>query len=358
MSVSRRHFIRKTAAMTFAGAIGSSSERASGQGRSALNPRAEAFMRLFNLRYPIVGAPIAGPAAAIALTNSGAMGGIGMSFVSEPPDEIVKRVKAEARGSFFVNYVLNFEPRRFDEVLEAGAATVQFSWGMPSTEIVSKMRAAGARLGLQVTSRESAKAALDLGPDYLVCQGLQAGGHVQASMPLDNALEQVLEISGDTPVVASGGIATGGDLRRVISLGAAGAVMGTRLLATQESVARPDYKQALIKAEPEDTVYTICLTKTGWIANHRILRGRTFAMWEAAGCPKVGERPGEHDIVGSFPNGQEIERYSGVPPFVGIQGDVTDLAMYAGEGVGKISDVPTVAELVDRTWQEFQDDGG
>lgn len=69
-------------------------------------------------------------------------------------------------------------------MLEVGVPAVQFSWGMPSQEIVSKIHAAGAKLGIQVTSAVGAKAALALGADYLVCQGVEAGGHVHASQPL------------------------------------------------------------------------------------------------------------------------------------------------------------------------------
>jgi nitronate monooxygenase len=52
---------------------------------------------------------------------------------------------------------------------------------MPTKEAVAAIRAAGAKMGIQVTSAESARAALDLGADYLVCQGTEAGGHVQAT---------------------------------------------------------------------------------------------------------------------------------------------------------------------------------
>jgi nitronate monooxygenase len=326
-----------------------------------LTRRAKGFLSLLHLKYPIVQAPAAGaagPDLVIAVASAGALGGLPLTWASpEEAYELVQKVQSATHGSFFVNYVLNFEPKSLDKALEAGATTVQFSWGMPSKETLAKIRKAGAKLGIQVTSRESAKAALDMEADYLVCQGMEAGGHVHASRSLVEALEEVLDVAGDKPVLASGGLTTGHDIRGVISLGAAGAVLGTRFVATKESVAHPDYKQALLEADASDTVFTVCLNK-GWPnATHRILRNQTFTMWEAAGCPQPGSRPGEHDIVARNSEGREYERYIISPPTVGMTGDVLDLGMYAGTGVRHINDLPSASALVVRLWREYEDEG-
>lgn len=316
------------------------------------------FTTMFNLRYPIVQAPTAGPAGpalVIAIAEAGAMGGLPLTWDS--PDDAysaVKQVLAATKGSFFVNYVLTFEPRSLDRALDAGARAVQFSWGMPSTDVVRKIRAAGAKFGIQVTSGESARTARDLGADYLVCQGTEAGGHVHASRTLSEALHEVLAVRAGAPVLASGGIATGHDIRKVISRGAAGAVLGTRFVATQESLAHADYKRALLAADARDTVLTVCLTK-GWVnAPHRILRNGTFTMWEAAGCPPEGQRPGERDVVAHRANGDPLERYAVNPPTEGMTGAVVDLGMYAGQGVGSVKDIPAAGDLVRRLWREYK----
>jgi len=108
--------------------------------------------------------------------------------------------------------------------LDAGAPIIQFSWGMPSKEVVAAVRAAKAKLGMQVTSAESARAALDLGADYLVCQGTEAGGHVQANRGLYQALPDVLNEARQTPVVASGGIGNGQGIRKALLAGASAAM--------------------------------------------------------------------------------------------------------------------------------------
>lgn len=324
-----------------------------------LNPQAEKFVSLFNLKYPIVEAPAAGPAGvklAIAVAEAGAMGSLPLTWST--PEEAynkVKQVKAATNGSFFVNYVLNFPPTSLDKVLEAGVPAVQFSWGIPSKEIVSKVRVTEAKLGIQVTSGAGAKVALALGADYLVCQGVEAGGHVQASQPLVDTLEEVLSVASTLPVLVAGGIATGHDIKRMLALGAAGVVMGTRFVATQESVAHADYKQALLDADENATVFTVCLNKGWQNATHRILRNSTVEMWEAAGCPQPGHRPGEHEVVAYRQDGSALERYQGTPPVEGMTGNVTALGMYAGTGAAKIDDLPTVQGLINRLWQEYND---
>jgi len=105
----------------------------------------------------------------------------------------VSKVRSATKGPFVINYILRVPPASLRDALDAGAPAVQFSWGMPTKEMVSAIRAAGAKLGMQVTSAESARVALDLGADYLVCQGMEAGGHVQASRGLYEALPAVLE---------------------------------------------------------------------------------------------------------------------------------------------------------------------
>jgi nitronate monooxygenase len=58
-----------------------------------------------------------------------------------------------------------------------------------------------------------------------------------------------------------------------------------------------EYKVAITRAKAADTVLTVCF-QDGWSnAPHRVLRNRTLEIWEAAGCPPTGKRPGEGDIL-------------------------------------------------------------
>ena len=270
----------------------------------------------------------------------------------------MRTVKESTSGAFFVNYVLRSEPRSLAEALSAGAPAVQFSWGMPNAEHVRQIHDEGAKLGVQITGAGSARQAIDLGADYLVCQGMEAGGHLQGLRPLDQTFDEVMDaVRGQrspVPVLASGGIATGADIWRVTSRGASGAVLGTRFVATQESRAHSDYKRALVEAGgAADTVCTTCLNKAG--PTHRTefcCPTEHFRGGEAAGCPPEGRRPGENDVVGLAVDGSPIERYRFNIPVAGITGAVLEMGTFAGSGVGAIQGLPAAGELVQRLWGE------
>ena len=315
--------------------------------------RATTFMALFGLRYPIVQAPAGGPELAADISNAGGMGHVALwGATPESARQTVANLREQTKQRFAVNYVLTFEPRSLPAALEAGAPVVQFSWGVPTQMMVSAVRQAGAKFGVQVGAASGARAAIDAGADYLVAQGLEAGGHVQSSTPLYELLPLVLKEAGQTPVLVAGGIATGRSLRKALLAGASGAIVGTRFMATQESTGHLEYKQALVEAQVDDAAMSVCY-QDGWPgATHRTLRNGTLQRWEAAGCPPPGKRPGEGDVVATRPNGTKVLRYSIADPSRGLEGKVTDLAMYAGQGVGDVKDIPPVRELLARLWTE------
>ena len=316
-------------------------------------PSAKALMEMFGLRYPIFQGPFGGPALASAMSNAGGLGHVALwNASSDAARTIVTQLRSQTKQPFLVNYLLTFEPLSLPAALDAGAPIVHFSWGLPTAKVVAAVRQAGAKFGVQVGTAPGAQAALELGADYLVAQGSEAGGHVQSSTPLYALLPKVLDVSKGTPVLVAGGISHGKTLRQALEAGASGALMGTRTVATQESNAHPEYKAALLRAQASDTAMSVCF-QDGWPgATHRTLRNGTLVRWEAAGCPPVGNRPGEGDVVATRQNGTTVVRYSHTPPAQGLRGTVTDLAMYAGMGVGDVRDVPTARQLVERLWAE------
>ncbi|HZT43529.1 MAG TPA: nitronate monooxygenase [Chthonomonadaceae bacterium] len=311
----------------------------------------------FGLRYPIAQAPtgsVAGPELAAAVSAAGALGAMALTWT--PPEtaaEYVRQVRAATDHPFLVNFALAFPPTSLTAVLEAGAPIVSFSWGDPAPYL-SPVRAAGAAIGMQVASVAGARHAVTLGVDFLVCQGIEAGGHVQSTTPLEELLPRVVAAAEGRPVFAAGGIADGAGIARALSLGAAAAMLGTRFVATQESRAHPEYKRRLMEAAGSDTALTVCFDG-GWpYAAHRVLRNNTLERWEALGCPPPGQRPGEGETVATAASGEPILRYEDTAPRAGMTGQVLDMALYAGTGCGVITDVPPAAALVERLVREYE----
>ena len=136
--------------------------------------------------------------------------------------------------------------------------------------------------------------------------------------------------------------------------GAQGVMMGTRFVASNESLAHDAYKQALVTARSDDTVYTNCFD-IGWpYAMSRVLRNSTFEMWEAAGNPAAPNRPGEGDIT--YRSGEKsLVRYCDTSPPAGAEGDLLAACLYAGTSVDGITSVRPAADIVASLWAETRE---
>jgi thiamine monophosphate synthase len=234
MSSNRREFLTTAAAVT---GLGTLSLPLAAQGVVNMpTPRASALMALFGLKYPIFSAGMgttAIPELAIAVSNAGGLGAIGTGGlgaiaigtgveVADLVRQRVLRVKSATNRPFAVNFLLAFDPVTLSIALDAGAPIVQFAWGIPTLENVTTIRSAGAKMGIQISSVAGARRALDAGADYLICQGTEAGGHVQATRTLYEVLPAVIDEAKTVPVLAGGGIANGAHIRRALLAGASG----------------------------------------------------------------------------------------------------------------------------------------
>lgn len=314
-------------------------------------------MNLRDLDIPILQAPIAGADTfelAAAVSNAGAMGSLAMTWIQpEVALYSVEQLKAATSSPFFVNFVLSFSTSAFDAVVEAGVPAVTLSWGQ-SPALIERAHRHGIAVGVQVGTADGAIRAIGDGADFVICQGVEAGGHVQSTTPLATLLAQVVELAQDVPVVAAGGLADGNDISWALGEGATAVMLGTRFVATTESRAHALYKQAIVKSGAADTSYSLCFDG-GWpYAAHRVLRNETLKRWESAGCPPSGSRPGEGDVVARASSGEEVRRYGSQNPTESVSGNVMDCSLYAGTSVERITDVPNAKELVLRLWDECQ----
>jgi nitronate monooxygenase len=311
---------------------------------------------LLGMRYPILQAPtgsIAGYELASAVSRAGGLGSMGVTWLSEEAVlEALQALKAETDAPFFLNYALAFEPKTLPRVLEEGIPILTFSWGDP-TPLLPLVRRAGVKVGVQVTNVLGAKKMIEAGADFLICQGREAGGHVQSHRVLWELLPEIVAVAGGTPVVAAGGIGDGKGIAQAFALGAQGAMLGTRFVATHESRAHAEYKSRLCETRAEDTALTVCF-EGGWgYAAHRIIRNSTLESWEAAGSPAMGQRPGEGDTLGYTASGEPIFRYEDVAPRVGMNGEIEAMCLYAGESCSVIEAVLSAEECLQQLVREY-----
>jgi nitronate monooxygenase len=125
--------------------------------------------------------------------------------------------------------------------------------------------------------------------------------------------------------------------------------MGTRFVASEEAPAHPDYVARVLEANETGTFHS-SLFDIGWAdAPHRVLRNATIDAWEAADRPASGKRPGEGEVLAHRADGTEIVRYQSVSVRAGATGNIADLSLWAGQGVGLVREVLPAAQIVHRT---------
>jgi len=274
---------------------------------------------LLGIDIPIVQAPMGGavgPRMAAAVSNAGGLGTLPLWLGSiDRLRQQVRETKSLTTQPFAVN--LNMEhpqEERLDACLEEGVPIISFFWKEPS-ELISRAKRSGAVVMQTVGNAEDARIAADKGADIIVAQGWESGGHVcgtVASMPL---IPSVVDAVGNIPVIAAGGIADGRGLAAALALGASGVWIGTRFLACEEADINSIYQDGILTATEDQTSYQKDLFDVGWrAAPHRVLRNSTVELWEAAGSPLSGERPGEGEEIGKSLSRGDIVRYQSYTP--------------------------------------------
>jgi nitronate monooxygenase len=302
---------------------------------------------LLGIQHPIVQAPMSAiPQLAAAVSNAGALGMLTLTW-STPAGDVVRETAALTDRPFGGNLIISSDQhRRLGEALEAGMRIVSLFWGDPAGYVEQVHDAKGVVLHT-VGSVEEARRAADSGVDVVVAQGWEAGGHVRSQVATLPLVPAVVDAVAPVPVIAAGGIGDARGVVAVLALGAQAAWLGTRFLLAQEMPTHEEYRRRLIRAAETDAQWYADLYEVGWPDSpHRALRNSTSEMWEAAGRPPPGSRPGEGEVIAHFPSGEEILRYEPGAPMVGTTGNIEALSLWAGQSVALARKLQPAAEIV------------
>lgn len=319
---------------------------------------------LFPLNTPIVLAPMAlasGGALAAACAEAGALGLVGGGYGDLAwtraqytlACELAASAENLARlGCGFITWKLDEEASALDWLLAQPhrPSAVMLSFGDP-LPYAQRIKATGARLICQVQRLEQVPQALEAGADVLVAQGAEAGGHGMNALNGRATLSFVPELadwlaahSPDTLLLAAGGIADGRGLAAARVLGADGALIGSRLWATQESLAPAGAKAQALATSGDGTarssVFDI-LRRKNWPAPYdfRAIRNPLHQQWE-----------GRLDELSQQPAAARSDYDAGV-----AAGDFTRAHATVGEAVGLVRDIPAAGELIQRITADATD---
>ena len=215
---------------------------------------------LLGIEHPIVSAPMAGTAGGALAAAVSAAGGFGLIGGSGGgPDWLrteIRTVRARTDRPFGVGFISSFPglEELVQVALEERVAAISHSFADP-TPYVAAAHAVGIKVFAQVQTVAQACVAAEARVDLIAAQGTEAGGHTgySGTLPLVPA---VVDVVGGIPVVAAGGIGDGRGLAAVLLLGAEGAWIGTRFVASREGSIAAWVKEQVVRATADDTILT------------------------------------------------------------------------------------------------------
>jgi NAD(P)H-dependent flavin oxidoreductase YrpB (nitropropane dioxygenase family) len=308
------------------------------------------FTELAGIRYPIVmggmGPPSTSPELVAAVSNAGGLGILGCSglpaaLVAELATEIKRRTSAP----FGLNLLL-FRASADDiaAMLAQRPAVASFAWARADqdlAEIFAQAKEAGCLVMHMVSDVAEARRAAAAGVDVIVAQGTEGGGHVgvMGTMPL---VPQVVDAVAPIPVLAAGGVADGRGLAAALMLGAEGALMGTRFLATREAPIPDTVKAVILQSDGDDTD----LTEIPDIVSDRVWPGAFARTWR-------------NDFLREWA-GREWELRKRLPEAAAAVaaarkvGDVQRMPILFGQDAGLITSIEPVATLIATMVQEAE----
>jgi nitronate monooxygenase len=186
------------------------------------------------------------PELAAAVSEAGGLGMLGTARGGINPTTLaglLTRMRELTNCSFGVNFIPRHYPGMMREFIEqAGKVSrvVECFYTEPDREFVRIIHDHGGLASWQVGSAEEALKAAEVGCDFIVAQGFEAGGHVRGTTGLLNLLGEVLEVGPEIPVLTGGGIGTGRAMAAALAAGADGVRVGTRFVSSEEAGAQPD----------------------------------------------------------------------------------------------------------------------
>jgi enoyl-[acyl-carrier protein] reductase II len=298
--------------------------------------------QVLGIKYPIIQAGmvwVSGWKLASAVSNCGGLGLIGSgSMKTDLLKEHLQKCKAATNKPFGVNIpLLRKDADELVKVcLDEGVKIFFTSAGNPKT-FTSLLKENGCIVVHVVANIKYGLKAQEAGCDAVVGEGVEAGGHNGADQLTTFCLIPQLVDKLTIPVIAAGGISDGRGILAALSLGAEGVQIGTRFAATVESSAHDNYKQEIVKSGDQDT--TLAFKKIGLV---RMMKN-DFAI-----RAMKAENEGWNEAQLRELLATKRER-SGI-----FEGDLVEGELEAGQGVGLINDIPSVAVLFERLLMEYE----
>jgi nitronate monooxygenase len=314
---------------------------------------------LFGIKYPIQCGGmlwIAKPELAAAISNTGAMGNLTSGNYNAADDlgAAIDRTRTLTHNPFIVNITtmpsirlpLSLLQDFFRVCCEKRVTAIEIA-GAPvdsflGKEYIPMAKEAGVKVLHKVGTVKHAVHAEKVGYDAVTIAGFEEGGFPHKDNVSTMVLVPKVRESVSIPVLAAGGMADGKSLAAALALGADGIMMATRFLATQESGVHPNIYKVLVEKTEADTALQLQTLLAGFGLQVRALRNEIMRKVE-----EVEKTGGDLGELLPLISGERARQ-------VWIDGNAEEAMLTIGQSVGRIRDIPTVAELIARMVAEAE----
>ncbi len=297
---------------------------------------------LKSLRLPIIGAPlfiVSNPNLVIEQCKAGIIGAF--PALNARPKEVLElwlqKITDELKihkennpqlkiAPYAVNQIVHQSNNRLKHDLEM---CIKFKTPIvitslrPPAEVVEAVHSYGGLVFHDVINMRHAKKAIDQGVDGVIAVCTGAGGHAGTLSPF--ALVKEIRKIYNGFIILSGSMSTGRDVLAAQCIGADLAYMGTRFIASKEANAKNEYKEMITKSSADDIVYSSLFTGI----HGSYLKGSIVN----AGLDPSNLQEGKKEIMDFSSDNTKTKAWRDI--------------WGAGQGVGTIEDVPSVASLID-----------